>query len=157
MISFTFSNRLSARLERARAATLDFTPATRAIADYLRTSTVERFEDEAGPDGRPWQPSQRAIDEGGLTLTDRGQLRQSITAAHDASRALAGTNLAYAAIHQFGGKISARPGGALRTPAGPRASVTMPARPFLGFSPGDVTEIEFLLNDHVARGFGEAA
>lgn len=154
MISFTYNNRLSARLERAAAACLDFTPATRAIADHLRGSTVDRFEDQRGPDGRAWQQSQRAREDGGLTLVAGEHLRNSITADHDERRALAGTNLIYAAIHQFGGRITARPGGALRTPAGPRAAVSMPARPFLGFSAENREEIEFLLSDHIDRAFG---
>lgn len=157
MLDFTFSETLQSRLTRAAEAATDFTAPMRAIADYMRTAAVERFEDERGPDGQRWKPSQRALEEGGLTLTDRGHLRQSITAASDANSALAGTNLVYAAIHQFGGAIRAKGGAAggkraLRTPFGPRGSVTMPARPFLGFGPVDVAEIEAILIDHLDRG-----
>lgn len=162
MLQLAFSERLSARLEAGARAAVDFTVPMRAIADTMRTATVERFEDERGPDGQRWQPSRRAVEEGGLTLTDRGHLRQSITAASDANSALAGTNLVYAAIHQFGGTIRAKgaAGGgkrALRTPFGPRGSVTMPARPFLGFSPADAAEIEAILIDHLNRAMGPAA
>jgi phage virion morphogenesis protein len=154
MLEFTFSETLSGRLNRAAAAAVDFTPAMRAIADYMREATLENFKDERGPDGQKWRPSRRALEDGGLTLTDRGDLRLSITAASDANTALAGTNLVYAAIHQFGGTI--RPRGAanggrraLRTPFGPRGAVQMPARPFLGFGPADVAEIEAILTDHL--------
>jgi phage virion morphogenesis protein len=154
MLDFTFSDTLSARLQAGARAAVDYTVPMRAIADYMRTATVERFEDERGPDGQRWKPSQRAIEDGGLTLTDRGHLRQSITAASDATTALAGTNLVSAAIHQFGGTIRAKGGAgggkrALKTPFGPRGSVTMPARPFLGFSPVDVGEIDAILTDHL--------
>ncbi|MBU6167192.1 MAG: phage virion morphogenesis protein [Alphaproteobacteria bacterium] len=159
MLDFTFSDSLLARLEAGEKAAVDFTVPLRAVADYMRTATVERFEDERGPDGQPWKKSQRAITDGGLTLTDRGHLRQSITAASDARQAIAGTNLIYAAIHQFGGTIRAKgaAGGgarALRTPFGPRGSVTIPARPFLGFGPVDVAEIEAMLTDHLGTALG---
>lgn len=162
MLDFTFSESLSGRMARGAAAAVDFTVPLRAIADYMRTATVERFEREEGPDGQPWKKSARALADGGLTLTDRGQLRQSITAASDASSALAGTNLVYAAIHQFGGTIRAKGtanGGAraLRTPFGPRGSVTIPARPFLGFGPVDLEEIEFILSDHLDEALGAGA
>ena len=162
MLDFTFSETLSARLQAGARAAVDYTVPMRAIADYMRTAAVERFKDERGPDGQRWKPSQRAIEEGGLTLTDRGHLRQSITAASDATSALAGTNLVYAAIHQFGGTIRAKgnaAGGkrALKTPFGPRGSVTMPARPFLGFSPVDVAEIDAILTDHLDRALGAGA
>jgi phage virion morphogenesis protein len=154
MLSFAISDTLSPALERARKAALDFTPVMAAIANYMRSATLARFESEAGPDGKRWQPSQRAIEEGGLTLTKTGELKLSITADSDATRAITGTNKIYAAIHQFGGTIRPRAGGrALKTPFGPRASVTMPARPFLGFSAEDTDEIEAMLADHVRNAF----
>jgi phage virion morphogenesis protein len=153
MLEFTFSDTLSPRLAAAGRALVDFTPAMKTIADFMRSQAVLNFENETGPDGRKWQPSQRAIADGGLTLTDRGHLRQSITAASDATSAIAGTNLIYARIHQFGGRIQAKPGKALNTPFGPRGAVTMPARPFLGFSAGDVIAIENILGDHITRAF----
>ena len=161
MLDFTFTDTLSARLDAGAKAAVDFTPAMGAIADYMRSTTLERFETETGPDGKRWKPSQRAINDGGLTLTDSGALRLSIGAESDATSAVAGTNLIYAAIHQFGGTIRAKPGaggrrGALRTPFGPRGSVTMPARPFLGFSPEDVTEIETVLTQHIQKALDAA-
>ncbi len=153
MIDFKFTDTFSPKLAAAQRALVNFTPAMATIADYLGSQAVLRFETETGPDGRKWQPSQRAIADGGLTLTDRGHLRQSITAASDASSAIVGTNLIYARIHQFGGRIKAKPGRALNTPFGPRGAVTMPARPFLGFSAGDVAAIETILGDHITRAF----
>jgi phage virion morphogenesis protein len=151
MLAFTFTDTLTARLEAGVRASVDFTPVMAAIADKMRSNAVLNFEAESGPDSVRWKPSQRAIEDGGLTLTDSGQLRQSITAASDATSAIAGTNLIYARIHQEGGVIAARPGSALRTPAGPRRSVTMPARPFLGFGEDDLAEIGQMLEDHLDR------
>ncbi len=162
MLEFTFSETLSGLLDKAAKAMVDFSVPMRAIADYMRSSTVERFNDQQGPDGKKWTPSRRAIDKGGRTLIDRENLLGSITAASDATSAIAGTNLIYAAIHQFGGTIRAKGGAgggkrALRTPFGPRTSVTMPARPFLGFSPADSAEIEAILTDHLATALGAGA
>lgn len=154
MIELSLSDGLTARLQAGAKAAVDFTVPMAAIADLMRSEAVLNFESETGPDGTRWQPSQRATEDGGLTLTDTGHLRQSITAASDAGSAIAGTNLIYAAIHQFGGTIRAKgaaAGGsrALRTPFGPRASVSMPARPFLGFGPGLAAEIEGILAAHL--------
>jgi phage virion morphogenesis protein len=148
-----FSDTLTPRLEAAVAAHLDFTPAMAVIADYLRDTTVERFETETGPDGQRWQPSQRAREEGGLTLTKSGELRLSIDADSSATEALVGTNKIYAAIHQFGGTIRPQRARALSTPFGPRASVQMPARPFIGFTPADVARVEETLAAHITAAF----
>ena len=92
------------------------------IGRYLVVSTLRRFERERGPDGTPWLKSARAIADGGRTLTDTGRLRGSI--AHtviDAGHAVeVGSNVDYAAIHQFGGR------------AGRERKVTLPARAYLG-------------------------
>jgi phage virion morphogenesis protein len=154
VIELTLSDNLTARLQAGAKASADFSVPMAAIADLMRSETVLNFETERGPDGTPWLPSQRAIADGGLTLTDTGQLRQSITAASDDSSAIIGTNLVYAAIHQDGGTIRAKgaaAGGkkALKTPFGPRGSVTMPARPFVGFGPPLVADIEAILVAHL--------
>lgn len=146
MLEFTFSDGLSKRLTDGAAAARDFTVPMRAIADYMRTATVENFKKEQEPDGTPWVPSQRAVADGGLTLTDRGHLRQSIIAVNDATSALAGTNLIYAAIHQFGGPVRGRQSKRSQNVPKPRV---MPARPFLGFGPVNVIEIEEILIDHL--------
>ena len=65
----------------------------------------------------------------------------------------------YALIHQDGGTIRGRTRpdrttAPLRTPFGPRGSVTMPARPFLGFSDENRATIGDILGDHLrAAGF----
>ncbi|WP_439532033.1 phage virion morphogenesis protein [Polymorphobacter sp.] len=150
MLDFVLSDTLSPAVERARKASIDFTPVMATIADYMRFGVLERFEAQAGPDGEAWTRSQRALAEGGLTLTKSGELKLSITADSDATSAIAGTNKIYAAIHQFGGQIS-RPLG--KKTFGPRAPVTIPARPFLGFSVEDLTEIEKMLGDHIKAAF----
>lgn len=171
MLKFTFSDGLSARLARARAALTDFSPAMAAIASHLEETTRERFERSAGPDGAAWKPSRRAQEQGGRTLIDSGRLLASLATFADATRAIVGTNLVYAAIHQFGGVIRARGraaggAGALRlpfpdrragTPFTLRQSVTLPARPYLGFSAEDRVTVEALLSAHLDAAFGRSA
>lgn len=102
------------------------------VEHLLVTSTVRRFERETGPDGMPWQPSQRALAEGGQTLTDKGLLRGSITHVARRDGVDVGTNVIYGAIHQFGS-------GDLERPTG------IPARPFLGLDDTDAHAVERLV------------
>ena len=95
------------------------------IGRRLVTSTINRFEREHAPDGTPWKPSARAEEEGGQTLTDTARLRQSITHRVRGDGVEVGTNVVYAAIHQFGGQ------------AGRGLKTTLPARPYLGVDAGD--------------------
>ena len=98
--------------ERVRAAlgrlvrTLDNPkPVMDEIGAHLESSTVRRFEAERGPNGRAWKPSKRARKQGGKTLSDTGRLCASITRRASRREVAVGTNVLYAAIHQFGGKI----------------------------------------------------
>jgi phage gpG-like protein len=58
--------------------------------------------------GRPvrWHPSARALREGGQTLVDTARLKNSITMSVTDDTLRVGTNVAYAAIHQLGGKLN---------------------------------------------------
>jgi phage virion morphogenesis protein len=156
-IRFEISDDLTPALARAVEAATDFTPAMRAIAGLMEKETRQRFEDSRAPSGAPWLPSQRAIDDGGKTLIDTGALLNSIASAFTATEAVAGTNVIYAAIHQFGGTIRPRTRRALRTPFGPRGSVRMPARPFLGFGAAEQEDIPAILRAHLAAAFDGSA
>lgn len=126
------------------------------LAEVVGSSTIERFRHSKAPDGQRWEPSQRALLEGGKTLVKTAQLRNSIHAKADASGFAVGTNVKYAATHQFGepGRtIRARTKKALRFQAGGRwvskkqVRVTIPARPFLGLSEEDKREIRETVED----------
>ena len=97
------------------------------IGRYLVVSTHRRFERERAPDGTPWLKSARAAAEGNPTLSDTGRLHGSIAhALTDGGHGVeVGSNVVYAAIHQFGG-LAGR---------GRRARV--PARPYLGIDERD--------------------
>lgn len=119
---------------------------TGAIGEIVRTATDMRFREQKSPDGRPWEPSLRARLTGGKTLSDTGQLRNSINYRADAAKVEIGANVVYARVHQYGGVIKAKnkPRLAFRLADGHFArpsQVTMPARPFLGVSQDDLDEI----------------
>ncbi len=137
------------------------------IGQMLASAVLRRFETETGPDGTKWAPSRRARKKGGQTLTDSARLRQSITHRADAAGVEVGTNVVYAAIHQFGGTIrkkarkqtlefdddtgrfisrrnaARRKTGLIRIVNAQIGahSVTMPARPYLGVSGDDRTAV----------------
>ncbi len=126
------------RLERAGG---DLKPAMRKIAQTLAKVTEDNFAAEGRPkwkplsevtvhmrlggskaykkDGKLTKAAQRRQDAGFRILQDTGQLASSITTQADSQRAAIGSNLVYAAIHQFGGD------------AGHGRKVAIPARPYL--------------------------
>lgn len=134
--------RVAKRLQRALAKA-DFRPLLQLIAGGLRESATLRFHQGKAPDGSHWKKSHRALVTGGQTLILEGRLRDSLAARVNAKSLEVGTNVVYGGIHQFGGVIRPKKGRALNVPGiGPRASVTMPARPYLGISADDEAEIK---------------
>ncbi len=143
-------------LERLAKATGNLRPALKNIGDYLQRSTWERFDAQKDPSGKPWAPLHPvtlARKKGKKILVESSRLRDSVVYRADDDEVRVGTNVAYAAIHQFGGKIKPRGGRALFFPGAshPVSSVTIPARPFLGISDEDRSEILDIIRDHVSR------
>lgn len=93
---------LRASLDKLQGRMGNLQPLFEGIGRAVVDETVERFRDEEAPDGSKWQPSQRAANAGGKTLTHRGHLRDSMTHRAQAEGVEVGTNRVYAAIHQFG-------------------------------------------------------
>ncbi len=137
-------------LKRLAKKSSDLSPTMREIAGIMHDAVEENFEQEGRP---PWKPSQRALREGGKTLQDTGRLAASITSRHSASSAEVGTNVEYAAIHQFGGKTPPRkivprrkkalfwPGAKHPVKSAQHPGSTIPARPFLSLTDEDKKEI----------------
>ena len=136
---------------------LDKKHITAAMAEAVRTSTLEQEKD---PEGKKWKSSIRAEAEGGKTLTDTARLRNSIRAKSDASGFTVGTNTIYASTHQLGEKgrkitIRAKTSKGLVFKIGDQwirkrqvtVTVKIPARPFLGLSEDDLQEIKGTLED----------
>lgn len=136
----------------------DTAPLMREISAAMEAWTVGRFEREVAPDGAPWQPSRRALEEGGQTLTDRGLLRQSISRASTPRTAEAGTNLIYGGVHQEGAVIRPVNARALIFQVGGQTvsaqEVTIPARPYLGIGDDDERELGAIVGDFLNSGIG---
>lgn len=145
---------LDARLAALAAANGDLSDLMDGLGLYLESSTIERFDTETAPDGSGWTPSRRAREQGGKTLTDSARLKLSISHRSSATDAEVGTNVIYAAIHQYGGTIRPKNGEfltfALPGGLGLRRvrEVIMPARPFLGISDEDEQELLALTEDY---------
>ncbi|MBF0192275.1 MAG: phage virion morphogenesis protein [Magnetococcales bacterium] len=108
----------------------NLTPCLKDIGENLVRSTDQRFDAFVAPDGTRWEDNAPLTEEKkkgrfgeGKILTDSGRLRRSITYSTAYGGLLVGTDVIYAATHQFGGE----------TPQGKK----IPARPFLGLSDRD--------------------
>lgn len=133
------------RLHALQALGEDLTPVMRDVASLGEAQTRMRFRTETGPDGQKWEPSLRAKETGGRTLTLDGHLSGSISNAYGRDYAMWGANRVYAAIHQFGGTIRGKAGKLkFRLPGGQFVqvdAVTIPARPYLGISVQDEADM----------------
>ena len=139
-------------LTRLQAKLGDLTPAMRDIGELVLLSVKRNFEDA----GRPtkWPLSRRVKEHGGQTLSDTGRLRNSMTSKAGADQVTIGTNVIYAAIHHFGGKIRPKTKRGLMIPGmkHPLQSVTMPARPFLMIQDQDRGSILRIIERYLLQG-----
>lgn len=151
---------LAERLGDMRVPLLD-------IGEYLHQSTDARARNQVGPDGRPWAPlSPRTLakKKGNKKLRESGALLDTLRHSVAGDELQFGTDRPYGAIHQFGGKIEhaaqsrqvyfKEKGGVVGNrfvkkrqsnfsqwvTHGAR-TVVMPARPYLGLSAEDETEL----------------
>ena len=105
MVNIRLEGDTRAALNKIRGlAEMDRKSLNAALGQGVRTSTLERFRTRKGPDGRRWPSSKRALAEGGRTLVDSGQLRNSIQVRSDATGFAVGTNVKHASTHQYGVK-----------------------------------------------------
>lgn len=81
-------------------------PLMRAIAGILADAVEENFEQQGRPQWLGLAPATKKRRGDGKILQDSGRLASSIVARADADSAVVGTNVRYAAIHQFGGEIT---------------------------------------------------
>jgi len=151
-------------LRRIRRVAESPAAALKDAGEYLQRAVDDRFRSETDPEGRPWEPLSeftKANKRNDKILTERGGpgLRGSIHYRVDGDTLEQGTNKIYAAIHQFGGTITAKKGSlAIGDPKGAFAmvkSVRIPARPYLGISDEDQREIERILLRHAEPGRGK--
>tara|TARA_R110002072_G_scaffold302699_2_gene487445 strand:+ start:11002 stop:11493 length:492 start_codon:yes stop_codon:yes gene_type:complete len=145
---FAFSSYLNEMVRTGQ----DLTEVMQEAGSYFEGSIKQRFEEGISPDGEPWIISWRAQYEGGKTLVDSAHLQNSFTSLAKSDEVLTGTNVIYAAIHNFGGVIEAKnaPKLAFKTPTGMAFldAVTMPKRQFIGFNDNDQAAIEDIFMDY---------
>ena len=133
------------------------------IASMVLAQTDDRFA-SGGPDpaGSPWKQSVSPNSARVRTLEVSGALRRSFRSVRHGNNSVSiGTDIEYAAIHQFGGRTAAhiiRPRNkkALKTPYGIFKKVNhpgsvIPARPFLGLSADNSTDIIGIINNYIAQ------
>lgn len=145
------------------------------IAEYLHISTDARARRQVAPDGTPWAPlSPRTLarKKGNKILRESGALLDTLRHRVTDDGLDFGTDRPYGAIHQDGGKIehAARSqqvyfkekGGVVGNRFVKKSksnfaqwvthgarSVEMPARPYLGLSSEDETEILEIVSDYL--------
>jgi phage virion morphogenesis protein len=104
----------------------------RRLAGTMRYAVAQNFKQGGRPE---WLALKYRS---GIPLNDTGALRQSIDELSDNDTALVGTNMVYAAIHQFGGW------------AGRNNKVFIPARPFLQLTNEDKQDLMDDVQDYFA-------
>lgn len=148
--------RLKTLLAKLRRRGRNASEAFAEIAEIMRSSVEQNFMDEGrysspgdwrgGPtsweDLKPATIAHRMKHgrDAHPILQVSGQLASSISTSHDNSHASIGTNLAYAGIHQFGGK------------AGRGRKITIPARPFLVVQDEDLDDAMDVIARHLTAG-----
>ena len=126
-------------------------PLLQRVGNIVQTESSRAFENQTSPFGAAWQPhapstlakklKERKL--GARILQDTGTLAMSIVPSYTANSVSVGSNVRYAAIHQFGGL------------AGRNHSVKIPARPFLPINANDelpqsvATRIENAIYSHL--------
>ena len=142
-VEFQVDTRELDRLARRLSALsqVDQQDVLEGIGAEVESQTKDRVRNEkTAPDGTPWKPwtgRYRATRHGGNSLLmGEGHLDDSIQYVLTGDEVSVGSNLIYAAIHQFGGTSDMA--------AGPAA---IPARPFLGLSTDDRDDLVELMND----------
>lgn len=93
------------------------------------------MSEKTAPDGTPWQPNKT----GTPILVQDGDLHGDISHLVTGDQAQVGSNLVYAAIHNYGGM------------AGPNRTVEIPQRQYLGLSAENTEDLEALIEDFLER------
>ena len=118
-------NELKTELTKLQTKVRNLKPLLNQVGYYLLEVVENSFENEADANGKAWQELSPSYlnykNKKGYTkkLQNRGTLAESIDFTTTTDALILGTNIEYAAIHQFGGF------------AGRNKSAFIPARPFL--------------------------
>lgn len=168
MTAFTITvedEQVRAALRRLRGKTDNLGPVLKAIGEDLVESTKRRFETATAPDGSAWAPNTQTTILRYLGITggnynkdgrlskkgaervmgkkpltgETGSLKQQIHYQVSGNVLEVGSTMKYAAMQQFGGSKGQFP----------NLWGDIPARPFLGLSPADISNIEQTVLDYL--------
>lgn len=171
-ISIDIRDELTQPLRRLKEAGGDLRRPFADISEAVHEHTQDRFDQEFGPDGIPWEVPKRYPVDPSPTLVQGGDLRNNIE--HESGEDFAQVGIyqtagpaKYARAHQEGvigtqsvkahqrtvtkafGKPLAKP---VRVDIGAGSrQMNLPARPFLGIESRDLTVTEKIILDHLAR------
>ena len=143
---------ITAALTRLSVHLADLRPVMDDIGEYLVKSTKDRFGKGVSPDGVPWAPkSPVTLAAYGARKSNRidtrplfgpsNQLNNQIFHEATSNSVEVGSDRVYAAMMQFGGTKAQFP----------NLWGNIPARPFLGISPKDETNIVAILSEWAER------
>ncbi|PWE29972.1 phage virion morphogenesis protein [Maritimibacter sp. 55A14] len=163
MIAVTFNaDEVTDALDRIAAGLTDMTDLMEELGELLVASTKDRFTEGKAPDGTPWAPKSQATIAAYLARGDRvafrplfgpsGRLSSEIAHRAGPQSVEVGSSLIYAAVQQFGAAKGAFGTNAIGRPI-PWGNI--PARPFLGLSEEDETNILATIDEWLARSAGE--
>lgn len=163
-------------LDRAEAALENPKPMFQDMGEFLVPANQNRFKISTAPDGTKWLPNsemtylnilgkQHTNKDGTLnnkginrvmskrTLVGDGTLMNSIHYQISGDLLLVGSNLVYAAIHQFGGTIKPKNKKTLSWKVGDVSifakQVVIPKREWLGISVSEEAELMNIAEDHI--------
>lgn len=125
---------VAAKIRAMMAAGEQLEDLHKRIGAALVSNVQLGFKSGASPGGQSWAPLKIRK---GQPLRDTGRLRSSITSSADGDGVTVGTNVDYAAVHQFGAVIHPKKAGGRLVFANGAGGmifakkVTIPARPFM--------------------------
>jgi len=113
---------------------VSLTPLLEQLGSIIQDAIGDNFAEEGRPSWQPLKAStikeRNKLGYTGPILQRTGKLKRSITRKVGPNYVVVGTNLEYAAIHNFGG------------PCGKNHSVDMPKREFVTLTDLDITDLE---------------
>lgn len=132
------SGMVPARRALQRLGSLDIDRLLQTLGSELESQTRRRIsEEKTDPEGRPWAPWSENYESkpGGKMLERDGNLLDSLAFEVDDDAVTVGSNMVYAATHQYG-----------------RSGI--PARPYLGVSVENVDDLNELVINFIREEFG---
>lgn len=145
-VEFEGLKAVQAKIEQILSQGKTLSPVLADIGEMLLISHFQRWEQQVSPDGEKWQPlsptyQARKKKLSNMILRLNDHLRDNLTYKVTDTELSFGTPSEYGAIHHFGGSPDMRP-----------ANAAIPARPWLGVTEDDQSEILSKLNDWLMDG-----